>query len=126
MAEPVEVLRLSDRVIAGCLRGIVLFAALMLSCESVAEGLFSANEVMPGCRPLVTNSQRKSWDTPFCAGLISALAHMHVDSCLPREVTQGQIARVVVQYIDNRPARMHEDFRDLALEAMKAAWPCPR
>jgi hypothetical protein len=44
--------------------------------------------------------------------------------CRPREVTLGQIVRVVVQYIDSRPARMHEDFRVLAFEAMKAAWPC--
>src|SRR4029453_4871755 len=29
-----------------------------------------------------------------------------------------------VQYIDARPARMHEDFRILAAEAMRAAWPC--
>ena len=35
-----------------------------------------------------------------------------------------QTVRVVVQYIDSRPERMHEDFKKLALEAMKAAWPC--
>jgi Rap1a immunity proteins len=33
---------------------------------------------------------------------------------------------VVIKYIEARPERMHEPFADLALEALKAAWPCNR
>ena len=42
------------------------------------------------------------------------------------EVTLGQMVRVIVAYIDARPARVHEDFRLLALEALVDAWPCKR
>ncbi len=38
--------------------------------------------------------------------------------------TVGQEVRVVVAYIDARPARMHEPFIALALEALQKAWPC--
>jgi hypothetical protein len=34
------------------------------------------------------------------------------------------MASIVVRYIDDRPARQQEDFRELALEALKNAWPC--
>jgi hypothetical protein len=43
---------------------------------------------------------------------------------IPDEVTLGQIVRVVVAYIDARPAEMHADFVQLALEALRTAWPC--
>jgi len=38
--------------------------------------------------------------------------------------TVGQEVRVVVAYIDARPARMHEPFIALALESLQKAWPC--
>jgi Rap1a immunity proteins len=46
--------------------------------------------------------------------------------CLPREVTDEQIVKVVVQYIDSQPARLHEDFVLLAMEALRKTWPCGR
>jgi hypothetical protein len=33
---------------------------------------------------------------------------------------------VVVKYIEARPQRMDEDFGQLAIEALTAAWPCKR
>jgi hypothetical protein len=42
----------------------------------------------------------------------------------PAGVLGGQAVKVVVAYIDARPARMHERFDRLALEAFRAAWPC--
>jgi hypothetical protein len=38
----------------------------------------------------------------------------------------AQATRVVVLYIDQQPARMHETFEFLALEALQQAWPCRR
>jgi hypothetical protein len=43
---------------------------------------------------------------------------------IPERVTLEQMVRVVLAYIDARPAEMHADFIDLALEALRAAWPC--
>jgi hypothetical protein len=33
---------------------------------------------------------------------------------------------VVAQYIDGKPARLHESFIMLASEALRSAWPCKR
>ena len=83
---------------------------------------------MSGCRffdgPTTSHNPRfDPFGQGYCIGLPEGLDYEGVQ-CRPREVTLGQIVRVVVQYIDSRPARMHEDFRVLAVEAMKAAWPC--
>jgi hypothetical protein len=107
------------------LHGIMVIAALMLSGGSVlAENAKSANYVMPGCRKLLTNDNSEAYLQGFCSGLTKGLFYIAEGTCPPSGVTGSQISRVVVQYIDARPARMHEDFRELALEAMKAAWPC--
>jgi hypothetical protein len=42
------------------------------------------------------------------------------------QTTVAQQVRIVAAYIDARPNRLHEDFRVLALEALKDAWPCKR
>ena len=44
--------------------------------------------------------------------------------CIPTSVTEGQVIRVAADYIDRVPARMHEPFDALALEAFRAHWPC--
>jgi hypothetical protein len=111
------------------LREIVVIGALMLGSGAAfaAEDVNSANYLMPACRELLNpNSNVRAYDQGTCAGLITGLSYLDINSCKPSGVTRGQTYRVVVQYIDSRPARMHEDFRDLALEAMKAAWPCKR
>jgi hypothetical protein len=47
--------------------------------------------------------------------------------CMPEgQTTVAQQVRIVAAYIDARPNRLHEDFRVLALEALKDAWPCKR
>jgi hypothetical protein len=92
-----------------------------------AEDQDSANYIMPGCREyLVAGSKKEMWGGPFCSGLIRGLAFKAKGVCIAPGVTGGQVIRVVVQYIDARPARMHEEFMELALEAMKAVWPCER
>jgi hypothetical protein len=85
--------------------------------------------MMPGCHHFLQP------DTPptdakvyliaaTCVGLVEGLAYARPGICTPPNVTRGQAVRVVVKYIDDRPQRLHEDFRELALEALRAAWPC--
>jgi hypothetical protein len=43
---------------------------------------------------------------------------------IPEKLTLMQLVRGVIAYIEIRPARMHEPFAALALEALRSAWPC--
>ena len=109
-------------------------AVLMLNCGvAVAQpDMTSANFMMPACRDVasgnMSNGESKGdlFTMGFCAGIISGLNHMGTfyGLCSPIGVTPQQAVSVVVQYIDHQPARMDEDFRVLASEALRAAWPC--
>ena len=99
---------------------IVLITAL--SCQTGFAQ--PANSYMPGCRDYL--ARRYDLAAGGCSGFVLVIAYAHPMICPPERVTHGQIVRVVVQYIDRRPARLHEDFRALAVEALRAAWPCMR
>jgi hypothetical protein len=103
---------------------------------------YSANEVMKGCRAFIakTKWEREASDAFFdafirgiCVGTVSTLAvaaaslERAAGVCMPEgQTTVAQQVRIVAAYIDARPNRLHEDFRVLALEALKDAWPCKR
>ena len=86
--------------------------SLMPACEAVAaQRLPGANDFLGG---VCSGQVEAIWD------VASALDKV----CSPPGVTLVQAVRVVVQFINARPVRMHEHFALLALEAMIAAWPC--
>jgi hypothetical protein len=121
-----------------------IIAALMLT-PAIAEetDVDSANYLMPGCRELVNGGNPDDFRSGFCAGTITTLRILsdagrfrflwggHSDErsvalgfCIPPNASNGQAARIVVQYIDAQPARWNESFYMLAIEALGKAWPC--
>ena len=62
----------------------------------------------------------------FCAGTVVGLSFMGqpYGICVPHGTTSQQATAVVVRYIDGQPWRIHEDFNPLAVEALRANWPC--
>jgi Rap1a immunity proteins len=118
----------------------VMPAAAMLNCAlAVAEpDQTSANYWMPACRDAASlnlygdNSGEPEtihvFKMGFCAGLINGITYMKksIGVCQPDGVSTQQATQVVVQYIDKRPERINENFKLLAVEALQAAWPCPR
>ena len=114
-------------VFRGAMFRLSMIALIMaLSCEvGFAEDINSANYVMKGCRSFASEQRNTDYfDQGYCAGLLVALAYADPKICRPPGVTNYQTARVVVQYIDQRPARLHENFQKLASEALRLTWPC--
>ena len=115
------------------MRGLATVAAIIFSCDSglaaPEEELKSANSVMRGCRQY-SESTETSVEMGWCVGSIEMLRavgpYLQFSICVPPLATSRQIVRVVVQYIDSQPARLNEDFRFLAAEALRSAWPCKR
>lgn len=106
------------------LRGIAFVAAILISCGATGENIDSANYIMPGCRAFIAKNQDDPFKKGLCIGILETLAGTTSDVCHPAGTTVGQTIRVVVKYIDDRPARLNESFRALAYEALRAAWPC--
>ena len=89
----------------------------------------SATWAMPGCRAHINPDPRvprPDYLIGLCFGTVSAIFDSDPEVCLPKGATVGQALRVVARYIDERPARQHENFTGLTIEALRTAWPCRR
>ena len=121
--------------------GLLFGVALALTTSAASAQVSSANEMMPHCRnALDPKSPENLYAQGACVGTIVGIAFVAVslnalspsDENVRRELcvnppatgTRGQLVRTVVAYIDARPARMHESFDELALEALRTARPC--
>lgn len=114
---------------------LVATACLMLAAGATRADSqldFSANTLVPACKNFSAQAHSPDEDIfqqGVCVGEVTgvwdiALALRVV--CPPRGVSRGQAVRVVTQFIDARPARMHEALTTLALDALIAAWPCKK
>jgi hypothetical protein len=121
---------------AALLLGVFAAALLHQNADAQADRK-SANSMMPGCQQFVEPPKGEPTPVDFvrrghCAGLVEGLTYAAYasggrETCRPPStVTNAQLVRVVLTYIERRPQRMHEDFRKLALEALHEAWPCPQ
>lgn len=110
----------------------VAFAVIPSIGLAQQPDLDSANYVMPGCRQAIAPPPDKPTvnmliGETLCTGMVWGvwdIAENRKWVCSPGRAIITQGVRVVVQYIDARPARMDEQFPALALEALRAAWPC--
>jgi Rap1a immunity proteins len=103
--------------------------AVTVTAAPAAEDVTSANFVLPHCRGFINrsipNDPAALIAQGYCLGFIEGVVYGGGKAiCVPRGVTTGQGFKVVIAYIEARPARMHEPFRGLALEALRDAWPC--
>jgi len=94
------------------------------------EDYFSANYLLPGCKEAASDSPGNNiflaWKSGRCTGAVETLTYFSKFGCFdpPPRATVLQELQVVVRYIEARPHRTHENFKELALEALREAWPC--
>lgn len=111
----------------------IALVAVAAACWSVPAAAQadpqSANVVMPGCRYVIADDNRRPDLRMFCMGVVRGVWVLLSDLrlvCSPPNATTGQAIRIVVQYVDARPQHHHEDIARLATEALINAWNCPR
>jgi len=105
------------RIKGTILLALSLFASACAGEKANAEfDVSSASYVMTGCRSFIARSGDlgTAFASGLCAGKVEAVAVFDSGICFPSEATVGQMIRVVVRYIDLRPARLHENFMILA------------
>jgi len=106
--------------------GVAAFCAgsVLLPVIASAQETYSANWVLPGCRAFLSSADQHVLRQGICAGVVRGIADTHSEVCMPLIATYGQAISVVAHYIDAHPARQHQSFTVLALEALRAVWPC--
>jgi Rap1a immunity proteins len=108
---------------------IALF--LMMTLSAHAQDTDSGNFMLPYCKKFVAGGIKDQG--PYegvCVGVVRALGNLgmhlpnNINNCRPSGVTTDQMVMVVVQYMENKPQALHENFSVLAAQALHAAWPC--
>ncbi|SEE38000.1 hypothetical protein SAMN05444161_5589 [Rhizobiales bacterium GAS191] len=110
------------------------FCLALASPIAAAQDIHSANYLLEGCRIVASGAtppDGQMFRATMCMGKLEAVVFFasSIDtpnrSCPPRGVPDSQVAKVVVAYLDQNPARLHQVFLGLAYEAVAKAWPCP-
>ena len=112
-------LRTAVRYAAALSMGMILFCG-----ESFPEDQLSAGSTIGGCRNYISSSKNDLFLQGYCAGAVEALVEFAAGACAPKGATNMQSVRIVLQYIDARPTRMHENFNKIAADALRHTWPC--
>ena len=89
-------------------------------------------DYLPRCQLVVRGprTDREIVSAAYCVGAVSALVGVapllppRYRFCFPDDVTAGEAVQVVVAYLESNLTHLHEDFRQLAITAMRQAWPC--
>lgn len=100
----------------------------------------SANDVLPACKLYISIMNRQGaakgselahlMDAGECLGAVYSLLSVSkglrddLKFCPPVEFDAQQGVRAVITYVEAKQARGRKDFTVIALEALRAAWPC--
>ena len=108
--------------------------ALLVGPAQALERWYSGNDLLAACRVVSTGSTPTSENAQLvevCLGEIEALdwaapgmQNEKLQSCVPDDVTIKQVAKVIIDFLDQNPERRGEPFEGLALEALALTWPC--
>jgi hypothetical protein len=108
------------------------FAAVVLFLN-VGVAYASALDEIEGCRLLADKTEmtvQEAAKAGYCGGLLYSIKNANpyllpqFRFCAPNSAMISQFGKIVVRYLDNVPERQHEPFFELALEALRRAWPC--
>ena len=107
---------------------VILSIALAAPGARAQQDTKSANYIMLGCEAFLLDPIPTSrlLVAGVCAGIIDTLQAIKPNICLPGISTRRLLVRGVVTYINNNPARLHENFIELAGEALEQTWPCTK
>ena len=107
--------------------GYICAGLMMIGCLSAhGQDIFSAKSYLPGCKDYLHHEGNVF--SGRCVGVVEGLGMLrdaHI-FCAPEFATTDQFIRLIVLYIEDRPERTQEDFRLLALEALRQAFPCQK
>lgn len=124
------------------MRTFTLVFAFLFSFILVGQArATTGEEVHSKCRHLIDEGKLDSVSSGFCAGFVSGVIETQTwwqlrelsDSkrnqnvehfCIPGTVTNDQIVKIFVKYLDDHPEKLHEPAVLLLLTSLHQAFPC--
>ena len=102
---------------------ILAFALLAGTAQANAESSpSSAAVIVPGCKDRESHDLKRGMCLGATLTLMAARNELHI--CPPAPKTTGQAIEIIVNYSDGHPEKLQDEFVEVALDALHAAWPC--
>jgi hypothetical protein len=118
---------------------------LFLCCGSYGQNndFRSGNYLLTACTDAVKDNEgdhnRDRYRIGYCSGFVTAMTES-IDTlkhelpsgkavpyaCVPSQVTNGQVLRIVAKYLNDHPEDLHKAAYSLGLRALSDAFPCKR
>jgi hypothetical protein len=110
----------------------IVFAVIasMATPAAAQSDTSSGNYMLPYCQEWVRGRGDAAPMSGVCGGAILALVYVGhrlpdvARFCVPNNTPRSQHHRVVVAYLERNPHLLHLNFNELAIIAMRQAWPC--
>ena len=123
---------------AGIATAVALVGALASDGTMAANGVLrTGNDFITPCKDFISEgglTPDQSFDAGICAGVIKgvrmSLFYLGITTpqmstaCIPASITDGQITRIFLKFLDNYPEQLHSDATVLLITSLKAAYPC--
>lgn len=102
--------------------------AIALLASSFAASAVTGNEVMKDWY-----SYKQATENPnlpvavgagYYIGFITGVSGILPTKCVPKNVTYGQVAAVVGQYMEKHPGELDKPFQVIIIRAMQSTWSC--
>jgi hypothetical protein len=108
---------------------IILLGAVIMPAPAAEPGR-ATGELLKSCRKAVAafngDAQYAPVESGFCIGYVSGFRDALPETavCVPREVTNEQLARVFVTWADANPGIHHRDQIVGMMAALYSSFPC--
>jgi hypothetical protein len=117
------------RVVMRSLLSISLLALTSNVSVALAQDTTSAKAMLPHCMAAL-KSDTQSAAGGRCMGIVATLSFVsrvlpdNLKFCHPSTATPEQIVQAISSFMDANPDAVGQDFRLIALAAMRNKWPC--
>lgn len=117
---------------AGIATAVALVGLLASGAAMAADG----NDLIKWCQEVNSDNAatKSSFGSGYCMGTMSTVntlvnyinSGLSVEMCPPPEITNEQMARIVVKYLQQNPEVLHLDATALTVSALRTAYPCKK
>jgi hypothetical protein len=109
--------------------------ALGVAGMSQAAFALTGNESYPACKAFDREDSKSKvplWLQSECAATVNTAYRLgpflmsELRFCPPQQSSMGQALSIVVKHMTDNPDKRHYELHNIAVLALRQAWPCPK
>jgi hypothetical protein len=113
--------------------GVVAVAGVLANGSAMAA---NGNDLLKWCQGVDSDNAKvqSGFGAGYCIGTMSTVntlvnyinSGLSLEMCPPPEITNGQMAKIVIKYLQQNPEVLHLEATALTVSALRTAYPCKK